>query len=47
MQVFQEKKHLQLKFLNDEWSLSIPGKLISGKQKIFAVLLGKKGESFK
>ncbi len=32
------------KILNDEWSLPIPGKLISGKQKVFAVLLGKNGE---
>ena len=32
------------KILNDEWSLRIPGKLIAGKQKIFAVLLGKDGK---
>ena len=31
--------------MNNEWSLSIPGKLISGKQKVFAVLLGKDGKT--
>ena len=41
---FSGKETSSTKILNDEWSLSIPGKLISGKQKIFAVLLGKKGE---
>ena len=35
------------KIKNDEWSLSIPGKLITGKQKIFAVLLGKNGKVLK
>ena len=32
------------KIINDEWALSIPGKLIAGKQKVFAVLLGKNGK---
>ena len=32
------------KIINDEWTLSIPGKLIAGKQKVFAVLLGKNGK---
>ena len=41
---FSGKETSSTKISNDEWSLSIPGKLISGKQKIFAVLLGKKGE---
>ena len=41
---FSGKETSSTKILNDEWSLSIPGILISGKQKIFAVLLGKKGE---
>ena len=41
---FSGKEISSTKILNDEWSLSIPGKLISGKQKIFAVLLGKNGE---
>ena len=30
--------------INGEWTLSIPGKLIAGKQKVFAVLLGKNGK---
>ena len=41
---FSGKETSSTKISNDEWSLSIPGKLISGTQKIFAVLLGKKGE---
>ena len=41
---FSGKETSSTKILNEEWSLSIPGTLISGKQKIFAVLLGKKGE---
>ena len=32
------------KIINGEWTLSIPGKLIAGKQKVFAVLLGKNGK---
>ena len=32
------------KILKDEWSVVIPGKLIAGKQKIFAFLLGKEGK---
>ena len=32
------------KILNDQWSVVIPGKLIAGKQKIFAFLLGKEGK---
>ena len=32
------------KIINSEWTLSIPGKLIAGKQKVFAVLLGKNGK---
>ena len=41
---FSGKETSSTKISNDEWSLSIPGELISGKQKIFAVLLGKNGE---
>ena len=41
---FLGKETSSTKISNDEWSLSIPGKLISGKQKILAVLLGKNGE---
>ena len=32
------------KISNDEWSVVIPGKVIAGKQKIFAYLLGKEGK---
>ena len=32
------------KILKDEWSVVIPGKLIAGKQKLFAFLLGKEGK---
>ena len=41
---FAGKETSSTKILNDEWNLSIPGKLIAGKQKIFAVLLGKDGK---
>ena len=41
---YSGKETSSTKISNDEWSLSIPGKLISGKQKIFSVLLGKNGE---
>ena len=42
---FSGKETSSTKILNNEWSLSIPGKLISGKQKVFAVLLGKEGKT--
>ena len=32
------------KIINGDWILSIPGKLIAGEQKVFAVLLGKNGK---
>ena len=41
---FTGKETSSTKIINDEWSLSIPGKLIAGKQKVFAVLLGKDGK---
>ena len=41
---FTGKETSSTKIINDEWNLSIPGKLIAGKQKIFAVLLGKNGK---
>ena len=41
---FSGKETSSTKIVNDEWSVSIPGKLIAGKQKIFAVLLGKNGK---
>jgi len=41
---FTGKETSSTKIINDEWNLSIPGKLIAGKQKIFAVLLGKDGK---
>ena len=41
---FTGKETSSTKIINDEWTLSIPGKLIAGKQKIFAVLLGKDGK---
>ena len=41
---FSGKETSSTKIVNDEWNLSIPGKLIAGKQKIFAVLLGKNGK---
>lgn len=44
---FTGKQTSSTKIKNDEWTLSIPGKLITGKQKIFAVLLGKNGKVLK
>merc|ERR1711965_264166 len=44
---FTGKETSSTKIKNDEWSLSIPGKLITGEQKIFAVLLGKNGKVLK
>ena len=41
---FTGKETSSTKIINDEWALSIPGKLIAGKQKVFAVLLGKNGK---
>jgi hypothetical protein len=41
---FTGKETSSTKINNGEWSLSIPGKLIVGKQKVFAVLLGKNGK---
>ena len=41
---FTGKETSSTKIINDEWTLSIPGKLIAGKQKVFAVLLGKNGK---
>ena len=41
---FTGKETSSTKIINDEWNLSIPGKLIAGKQKVFAVLLGKDGK---
>ncbi len=41
---FTGKETSSTKIINDEWALSIPGKLIAGKQKVFAVLLGKDGK---
>ena len=41
---FSGKETSSTKILNNEWSLTIPGKLISGKQKVSAVLLGKAGK---
>ena len=41
---FTGKETSSTKIINDEWTLSIPGKLIAGKQKVFAVLLGKDGK---
>ena len=41
---FTGKETSSTKINNGEWSLSIPGKLILGKQKVFAVLLGKNGK---
>ena len=41
---FTGKETSSTKIINDEWTLSIPGKLIVGKQKVFAVLLGKHGK---
>lgn len=44
---FTGKQTSSTKIKNDKWTLSIPGKLITGKQKIFAVLLGKDGKVLK
>ena len=41
---FSGQETSSTKIINDEWTLSIPGKLIAGKQKVFAVLLGKNGK---
>ena len=41
---FTGKETSSTKIINGEWILSIPGKLIAGKQKVFAVLLGKSGK---
>ena len=41
---FSGKETSSTKILNNKWSLTIPGKLISGKQKVSAVLLGKEGK---
>ena len=41
---FTGKETSSTKIINSEWTLSIPGKLIAGKQKVFAVLLGKNGK---
>jgi nucleoid-associated protein YgaU len=41
---FTGKETSSTKINNGEWNLSIPGKLILGKQKVFAVLLGKNGK---
>ena len=41
---FTGKETSSTKIINGEWTLSIPGKLIVGKQKVFAVLLGKNGK---
>ena len=41
---FTGKETSSTKINNGEWSLPIPGKLIVGKQKVFAVLLGKNGK---
>ena len=41
---FSGKETSSTKILNNKWSLTIPGKLISGKQKVSAVLLGKNGK---
>ena len=41
---FSGQETTSSKILNDEWSVVIPGKVIAGKQKIFAYLLGKEGK---
>ena len=41
---FSGKETSSTKILNNKWSLTIPGKLISGKQKVSAVLIGKAGK---
>ena len=40
---YSGKEISSTKILNDEWSLTIPGKLILGKQKVSVILLGKNG----
>ena len=40
---YSGKETSSTKILNDEWSLTIPGKLILGKQKVSVILLGKNG----
>ena len=41
---FSGKETSSTKILNNKWSLTIPGKLISGKQKVSAIVLGKDGK---
>ena len=41
---FSGKETSSTKILNNSWSLTIPGKLISGKQKVFAFIIGKDGK---
>ena len=41
---FTGKETSSTKIINKEWTLSIPGKLIAGEQKVFAVLLGRDGK---
>ena len=41
---FSGKETSSTKILDNEWTLTIPGKIISGKQKVFAVLIGKDGK---
>ena len=41
---FSGKETSSTKILNNNWSLTIPGKLISGKQKVSAIVLGKDGK---
>ena len=40
---YSGKETSSTKILNNEWSLTIPGKLILGKQKVSVILLGKNG----
>ena len=40
---YSGKETSSTKIINNEWSLTIPGKLILGNQKVFAILLGKNG----
>ena len=40
---YSGKEISSTKILNNEWSLTIPGKLILGKQKVSVILLGKNG----
>ena len=41
---YSGKETSSTKILNNEWSLTIPGKLILGKQKVSVILLGKNGD---